>query len=412
MGEHHDTIIVGGGQAGLAMSYHLRQRGREHIILERHRIAERWQSERWNSLHFQYPNWSLRLPGMACAEGDPDGFAHYPRIARFIENYASTIDAPVRTGVAVTALRRDSSSGNLEIETASGVVYARHIVIATGPFQRPLIPGFHTELPSWVYQADATSYRGPEELPSGAVLVVGSGASGSQIADELLQSGRKVFLSVSRHRRVPRRYRGKDAFWWFEKTGRLDTTIDTFPNRMYPPSTVITGANGGYDIDARRFAAEGGTLLGRVKHVVNGTLSTGDDAKQVLAEADQAYMDFVRAADAVALQPAYRGMLEEVDSRPPPAYPDDVDGTGKLNLRDANIRAIIWCTGYRFDFDWVKVPVLDTSGAPVQQRGVTPFPGVYFLGLHWMHTFKSGQLSFVGEDAAYIADHIDGRDRI
>ena len=244
MVEHHDTVIIGGGQAGLAMSFHLRERGQEHIVLERRHIGERWRSERWNSLHFQFPNWSMQLPGMTHSGTEPDGFSHHTLTTRFIEDYAKMIDAPVRENTEATALRQDAKTGGYLIETQNGTIAARNVVIATGPFQRPFIPAFGKNLPSSVYEIDAARYRSPAELPGGAVLVIGSGASGCQIADEFYQAGRTVFLSVSRHRRVPRRYRGKDMFWWFEKMGRFDVTVDTFPDRKYPPSTVVTGVNG------------------------------------------------------------------------------------------------------------------------------------------------------------------------
>lgn len=405
MNEQHDTVIIGGGQAGLAMSFQLRERGREHVVLERRQVAERWRSERWDSLRFQFPNWSVCLPGMSHTGNDLNGFLHHTRITRFIEDYAAQIGAPVRENTEVMALRQQT--GGYVAETRDGDILARRVVIATGPFQRPLIPHFSKNLPSFIYQVDAAHYRSPDELPRGAVLVVGSGASGCQIADELLQSGRTVFFSVSRHRRVPRRYRGKDMMWWFERMGRFDVTIDAFPSRKYPPSTVITGMNGGYDIDVRRFAMEGVNVLGRVQGISDGTLALASDANQVLAEADKAYTDFIAAAGKLASSPDLQSSLGEDDSRTPPANPPEIDAVPAINLQDANIHSVIWATGHSFDFDWIKLPVIDANGAPVQQRGVTGCPGVYFLGLHWMHTFKSGLFSFVGEDAAYLAEHME-----
>ena len=406
MAEQHDTVIIGGGQAGLALSSHLSNRGREHIVLERHRIAERWHAERWDSLRFQYPNWTLRLPGVSYSGDAPGEFAPYPEVAKFIENYAATINAPVRTGSSVTALNEAADGRDYIVTSESGTIVARHVVIATGPFQRSHIPELAAKLPVGLHQTDASHYRQPAQLPDGAVLVVGSGASGHQIADELLSQGRRVYLSLSRHRRVPRRYRGKDAFWWFEKTGRFNTAIDAFPGHIYPPSTVITGADGGYDINARRFAAKGGNLLGRLTGISDSTLHFGDDASHILDEADRAFADFITAADA-SVQQSWLDDGVEPAMALPPIDQTPIDINSALHMRDANITSIVWFTGYRFDFNWVKVPVLSAGGAPVQTRGVTACPGIYFLGLHWMHTFKSGQLPFVGEDAAYVADHID-----
>ena len=412
MVEHHDTVIIGGGQAGLAMSFRLHERGREHVVLERARIGERWRSERWKSLHFQFPNWSMQLPGMTYSGTEPDGFSHHTHTTRFIEDYAKMIDAPVRENTEATALRQNAKTGGYLIETQNGTIAARNVVIATGPFQHPFIPAFGKNLPSSVYEIDAARYRSPDELPSGAVLVVGSGASGCQIADELYQAGRTVFLSVSRHRRVPRRYRGKDMFWWFEKMGRFDVNIDTFPDRKYPPSTVVTGVNGGYDVNIRRFIAEGVQVLGHVEGMSDSTVAVASDVNEILNGAEKAYADFISAADKLMIQADLRASLGENESHAPPEIFPDIDTMQSLNLHDATIGAVIWATGHRFDFGWVHLPIFDSHGAPIQQRGVTKCHGAYFLGLHWMHTFKSGLLSFVGEDAAYLADYMSANSKV
>ena len=409
MGEKFDTVIIGGGQAGLAMSYHLRQRGREHIILERRRVAERWRTERWDSLRFQLPNSWLELPGKTYAGTDPNGFTHYQDVVRFIVDYAAEIAAPVRTGVEVTALGPgEGGSSGYSLETTDGRIDARHVVIATGPFQRSMIPEYSRAVPSSVYQTDAINYRNPAELPPGAVLVVGSGNSGCQIADELLRSGRRVILAISRHTRVPRRYRGKDVIWWYESLGRFDVNIDSFPGRKYPPTSIMTGVDGGYDLDPHRLGSAGVSLVGRVLGISDGTLALADDAEKLLAAAEQSHAAFIEAADKLAATPAMRSELDQTEV-PAPRPPLSVDGIRTLNLLGENIGTIIWANGYGFSFGWVKLPILDAKGAPVQQRGVTACPGVYFLGLHWMHTFRSAILPFVGRDASYLADHIDDR---
>ncbi len=407
MRERHDTVVIGGGQAGLAMSYHLRERGREHIVLERKRIAERWHSERWDSLFFQFPNWALRLPGFAYKGDDPDAFAHYREIARFVEDYARFIAAPVRCGVEVVSLRKEPDSGGFLIDTNDSVIAAARVVVATGPFQRPSVSPWSDAFPPHIFQVHASRYLNPDQLPPGAVLVVGSGASGCQIAEELYQCGRTVYFCVSRHRRLPRRYRGRDLTWWFLVTGRMDTRIDSFPGRKMPPSTVITGVNGGHDIDVRRFAADGVVVLGRLNGVAEGKLSLGSNVEEILAEADKAYADFKCAADEHARAANIDVPEEEsMNSMPEPA---PMPSVSTLDLKAANIASVVWGTGYEFDFGWLKVPVLDERGAPVQERGVTDCANLYFLGLHWMHTFKSGVIFGVGDDAAYLADHITAR---
>lgn len=411
MVEHHDTIVIGGGQAGLAMSHYLQQIGREHVILERGRIAERWRTERWDSLRYQFANETIELPGVPYEGREPDGFLHHAAITRFIEAYAAKIVAPVRQGVEVTRLRQGDGRDYL-LDTTFGVMSARHIVIATGPFQRARIPAAAAGLPVALYQVHASKYRRPDELPPGAVLVVGSGASGAQIADELQKSGRDVYFSVSKHRRVPRRYRGKDVVWWYDKMGRFEVTIDNFPERRYPPSTLVTGIDGGYDMNIRRFARDGGVVLGRILGCADGRLAIATDAAQILSEADKSYEDFVTAAASWAEKPEIARHLGKDSDRPPEPILTEIGETPSLDIAKEKISSVIWATGYDFDYGWVDLPIFDSRGAPVQQRGVTSSSGVYFLGLHWMHTFGSGLLSYVGRDAAYVAEHIESVARL
>jgi putative flavoprotein involved in K+ transport len=401
MEERHDTIVIGGGQAGLAISAVLRDRGREHVVLERQRVGERWRSERWNSLRFQFPNWSIELPSFRYVADDPGGFATAAEILRLLAEYAT--DAPVREHTNVIAVRRDGDY--FTVTTDIGVLRAQHVVIATGPFQRPRIPSIWSDLPTGILQTDPTHYRAPESLPDGAVLVVGSGASGTQIADELLDTGRRVFLAVSRHRRVPRRFRGRDVYWWLDRLGRFAQTIDSFPDRAWPPSTVVTGVNGGYDVDVRRLARAGIQVVGRVLGAVGGRVMIAPDANPVLDEADAAYRAFVQAARTYAS--TVPDELTDDDAVKPLTSP--VPECSEIDLAREGITAVVWATGYRYDYGWLHVPVLDERGRPIQRRGLTSVPGLYFLGLHWMHTFKSGLLSGVGADAEYLADRFSDK---
>lgn len=404
MREHHDTVVIGAGQAGLAMSAVLQQRAREHVLLEREQAGGRWRTERWDSLRFQFPNWSLALPGYVYSGEDPNGFAHWREILFLIEEYAAHIQAPVRKHTEVTELRRDD--GGFVLSIPNGTVQARHVVVATGPFQSPRIPQFSREIAPSVVQTDPTRYRGPEDLPDGAVLVVGSGASGCQIADELRRAGRAVFLSVSRHRRVPRRFRGKDVYWWLERMGRFAQTIDSFPGRQWPPSTVVTGVSGGYDVNVRQMATDGIRVLGRVLATSDGKLALARNANEVLDEADATFAGFLAAAhEFAAANPDVE--LAEEDRTESPALSVPVAESESLDLRRENVTTIVWATGYDYDYAWLQAPVFDDQGRPLQQRGLTPVPGLYFLGLHWMHTFKSGLFSGVGSDAEYLAEQME-----
>ncbi|MEA2145626.1 MAG: putative flavoprotein involved in transport [Solirubrobacteraceae bacterium] len=386
------------------MSAVLQEHGREHVVLERRRVGERWRTERWESLRFQFPNWALELPGYAYSGDDPDGFAHWREVLRVIEQYAASTHAPVCEHTEVTALRADE--GGFVLTVPDGTIHARRVVVATGPFQRPRIPQFCQGVAPTVLQTDPTCYQRPEDLPDGAVLVVGTGASGCQISDELLRAGRTVLISVSRHRRLPRRFRGQDVTWWLDRMGRFDQTIDSFPGGQWPPSVAVTGVNGGYDVNVRQMAADGIRVLGRVLGARDGRLMVARSANDVLDEADEAFAGFLTAARELAAARPDCNLAEEEETTAPVALPTKVAEIDSLGLRRENIEAIIWATGYDYDYGWLQAPVLDVQGRPLQQRGVTPVPGLYFLGLHWMHTFKSGLLSGVGRDAEYLAEHM------
>ncbi len=404
MGEHVDTVVIGGGQAGLAMSAVLTRHGREHVVLERGHVGERWRTERWDSLRFQFPNWSLELPGYAYSGDDPDGFADSAEIGRIITDYAKTTNAPVRDETEVIALDERDDRHGFVVTTSGGVLEAQRVVLATGPFHRPLIPDLARGIPSSVYQTDPTRYRNPAELPAGAVLVVGSGASGSQIADELHHAGRRVYLSVSSHRRAPRRFAGKDLYWWLERANRFAQTADSLPSGEWPPGLLVTGVNGGYDLDIRRLAAAGVEVVGRVIGAAGGGVAFDASVNDVLNASDQAYAGFmtlVRGLAKTHLGDDLQASDEEIVG---PVT--DIEFVDSIDLDRQNVGTVIWATGYTYDYHWVRVPVFDARGRPLQRRGVTDRPGLYFLGLHWMHTFKSGLFSGVGTDAEYLAEHM------
>ncbi|MBR1207916.1 MULTISPECIES: NAD(P)-binding domain-containing protein [unclassified Bradyrhizobium] len=399
-----DTLVIGGGQAGLTMSHRLKQRGIAHLVLERRRIAERWRSERWDGLMFQFPNWSVRLPEFAFPHSDPDGFSDTASIIAFIEDYAAFVAPPIRCGVEVTKLRRDADGFLAEI--AGGSIAARNVVIATGPYQRPLRPELLREHPG-VFQVHASDYKNPAQLPDGAVLVIGAGASGAQITNELIRAGRRVFLSVGRHNRLPRRYRGRDLFWWLAEMGVDETPVEQRgPSRLLP---VITGAHGGHTIDFRRFAADGVTLLGRVTAARDGVLEIAPDLATNIADGDAYYATFLGIVDDFI---ATRGLDHPDDPLARLRLPDPPCLTAPLDtvdLRTERISSVIWATGYGLDLNWIDIPVLDAHGAPRHRHGVSDVPGLYFLGLQWLSKMKSSFLSGVGDDAAVLADHIAAR---
>ena len=386
------------------MSHMLRERGRPHLVLERHRIAERWRTERWDGLRFQFPNWSVSLPDFPFPHGDPDGFASNTEIVDFLDAYAAFVAPPIRCGVAVTALRQRDGAAGFLAETSQGPIEAANVVIATGPYQRALMPDLLAG--NDIFQVHASRYRAPEQLPAGAVLVVGAGASGAQIAEELVRAGRRVYLSVGQHRRMPRRYRGHDLIWWLATMG-----LDQIPvEKRGPPAPLplITGAYGGHTIDFRDFAAQGVTLLGRTEGARDGVMTFADDLAASLHEADTAYAGFLDLVDAwvtresldVPADPAARARL---------ATPHAVKPVRQLDLRAAGIGAVIWSTGYGFDLGWIDLPVLDATGAPRHRNGVAEVPGLYFIGLQWLSKMSSSFMSGVGADAARLADHITAR---
>lgn len=404
--ERIDTLIIGGGQAGLTMSHSLRQRGRAHLVLERHRIAERWRTERWDGLRFQFPNWAVRLPDFPFPHSDPDGFATVGEIVDFIIAYAAFVAPPIRCGIAVTALRQNDDAPGFVAETSQGLVAAANVVVATGPYQRANQSDL--KLGGEIFQVHANSYRAPDQLPDGAVLVVGAGASGVQIAEELSRAGRRVWLSVGKHRRMPRRYRGRDLIWWLSQLG-----LDRIPVELRgPPSPqpLISGAYGGHTIDLRRFAAGGITLLGHLDSAQDRLLGFADDLADNLAQGDASYAGFLDMADAhvpragldLPVEPGARIALTD------PACV--IEPIRRLDLRAAGIGTVIWSTGYGYDFGWIHLPVLDVHGEPRHRHGVTDIPGLYFLGLPWLSRMGSSFLSGVGDDAARLADHIVARD--
>ena len=401
--EKVDTLIVGGGQAGLAMSEHLGKCGVPHLVLERHRIAERWRSERWDSLVANGPAWHDRFPGMAFAGIDPDAFAPKEQVADYFAAYAEMISAPVRCGVEVREVRRNAGRAGFRVETSAGLIETDRIVAATGPFQRPVVPAIVPEA-AGITQLHSSAYRNPAQLPEGAVLVVGSGSSGVQIADEILGAGRRVFLSVGPHDRPPRTYRGRDYCWWLGVLGKWDA--EAREPGMEHVTIAVTGAHGGETVDFRRLAARGMTLVGRTEAYRNGAVTFAPDLAGNIAKGDAYYLALLDKADAYAARNDL-DLAEEPAARDIGPAPRCVrDPIRELNLADVGVTSIVWATGYSLDFGWLKVDAFDETGLPIHRRGVSAEPGVYFLGLPWLSRRGSSFIWGVWHDARFLADHI------
>lgn len=401
--ETTDTLIVGGDQAGIAMSEHLGKAGVPHIVLERHRIAERWRSERWDSLVANGPAWHDRFPGMTFPGAGPDDFVTKEAVADYFVAYAQMIRAPLRCGVEVTSVTRLQDRPGFRVETSHGVIEAQRVVAATGPFQRPIFPAM---IPQGTVpmQMHSSAYRNPDQLPDGAVLVVGAGSSGVQIADELQRAGRQVYLSVGPHDRPPRSYRGRDFVWWLGVLGKWDMAS---PGPGTEHVTIaVSGARGGHTVDFRQLAAQGIVLVGRTEGFEDGTVRFAGDVTRNVAQGDENYLSVLDEADAWI---ARNGLDLPEDPHARVIGPDPEclrHPLRHLDLAEAGIGTVLWATGYALDYGWLQVDTFDERGKPRHQRGVAAEPGVYFLGLPWQSRRGSSFIWGVWHDARFIADQI------
>lgn len=403
--ESIETVIVGGGQAGLATSYWLTQLGHEHIVLDKASHPGHAWRQRWDSFTLVTPNWTFRLPGAEYAGLEPEGFMPRDQVVAAFEQYVTDRRLPVQFGVEVTAVEPVTGAPGYLVRTSTTTYRAHHVVIATGLYQRARIPPYAAALPADVVQLHSEQYRNPAGLPPGAVLVVGSGQSGCQIAEELNHSGRHVFLCVGGAGRAPRRYRGKDTYTWLALAGFFDRTPDKLPSPMarFAANPHVSGAGGGHDLNLHRFARDGITLLGHLRGAADGAIGLAPDLLENLAKTDQVETMLLGMIDAYIER---QGLVAPGDR--PAVLRDGFTQpiVTELAVAQAGITSIIWAAGYDFDFKLVGLPVVDNTGFPVQTRGVSDFPGLYFVGLPWLHTQKSGLLMGVSEDAAYIAQRI------
>lgn len=410
-----DTVIVGAGHAGLAVSRLLTDAGRDHVVLDRGGVAERWRSERWDSLHLLTPNWMTRLPGWCYAGPDPDGYLSAGELVQHLERYAASFRAPVvfnTPAVEISETRRPGCA-RFSVITGGGPWHARHVIVATGPHGRPYVPSGLSDISSRVEVLTASSYRNPDTLPPGGVLVVGASASGVQIADELRRAGREVTIAVGRHTRMPRRYRGMDSFWWLEATGRLARTIDQMPDiaaARQENSLQLIGRTEahlrGSDLDLQTLQDRGVHLLGRLEGVVGTDALFRDDLSQRVAEADRKMHHVLDTVDEYIDK---AGLNREVLPALRPGAVTVPAPVTRLNLAAENIRTVIVAAGYRPDHRWLQVPVLEPDGSIRQHRGVTPAPGLYVVGQYFQHRRDSGFIDGVRHDARYVVDHLLGR---
>ena len=399
------TVIVGAGQAGLAMSHRLTERGIDHVVLERGRIAERWQSERWDSLRLLTPNWMTRLPGYSYQGIDPDGFMTMPEVARFFGAYARSFDAPVRD--ETTVFRASRTETGYMLETNQGLITSRYLVVATGAAAQPAIPEIAGAVPGHVFQTSPKHYKNPDQLPDGRVLVVGSSASGVQLAEEIHASGRPVTMAVGAHTRMPRTYRGFDIQLWLDLMGTLDRTYDSVPDiaaARRAPSLQLVGGRNGRDIDLATLRALGVELAGRMTGVDGDRVTFADDLRHTILAASAANHRMLDRMDRWA---AETGLEPEIDppARPVPVYP------GRPVRRDrfgaGGIATVLWATGYRPDHSWIDMDVFDERGEVVHDGGiVTGAPGMYMLGLPFLRTRKSTYIDGVGQDAEALCEHL------
>ena len=400
--EKIEVVVVGGGQAGIAMSEHLSNSGTPHLVLERGRIAERWRSERWDSLVANGPAWHDRFPNMEFAS-NPDGFPGKEEVANYFVAYAEMINAPIRCGVEVLEVKRNAGSPGFYVKTTAGDYKADNVVAATGPFQVPVIPQLVPEN-SDITQLHSNTYRNPEQLPQGGVLVVGAGSSGAQIADELLRAGKDVYLSIGPHDLPPRRYRGRDFVWWLGVLGKWEAA--TMEPGTEHVTIAVSGAHGGQTVNFRHFAARGMTLVGRTESYKDNVITFASDIKENIATGNANTLSVLDEADAY-IERNGLNFPEEPEARKTDTDPDCVTHPIlKLNLKQAGISTILWATGYTIDFSWLKVDAFDEHGNPNHQRGVSSESGIYFLGLPWLSRRGSSFIWGVWHDARFIADQI------
>ena len=401
---HYSAIVIGGGQAGLSASYYLQQQDIDHLVLEKHSLTHTWRNQRWDSFCLVTPNWQCALPGYPYAGDNPHGFMKKDQIIAYLDGFIAQVKAPVREGCAVQRLTARPEGGYV-LNTSLGEFSADQVIVASGGYHTPIIPRLAERLPAEITQIHSEQYRNAQSLPAGAVLVVGSGQSGAQIAEDLHLAGRKVFLAVGDAPRCARFYRGRDVVDWLADMGYYDIGVDTHPLREGVRDNTnhyVTGRDGGRDIDLRRFAREGMQLFGRLERLEGSVLQFSPDLAAKLDAADAVYNRINGSIDKYI---AERGIAAPDPSAYEPLWTPETPVTA-LDLAGSGITSVVWCIGFQPDFSWVEVPVFNGRSYPGHQRGVTAHKGLYFLGLPWLHTWGSGRFSGVARDAEYVVQRV------
>lgn len=401
---HYSAVVIGGGQAGLSASHYLKKHGIDHVVFEKKTVAHKWKDERWDAFCLVTPNWQCQLPDHPYDGDDPHGFMVKDEIIAYVDRFIKKVNAPVLEGTAVISVEKN---GDLfKVETSAGKVTADSVVLATSLYSRPAIPRAAERLPEEIVQLHTVDYRNPNQLPEGAVVVVGSGQSGCQIAEDLHLAGRKVHMVTGNAPRCARFYRGRDVVDWLSDVGQYDITVehDGMTKKKHDTNHYLTGRDGGRDIDLRKFALEGMSLYGRMVGVSGGRMIFEPNLKANLDGADRVYNGINALID--------RHIAEKsIDAPPASVYTplwEPENEPEELDLKAEDVTSVIWATGFHPDWSYVGLPIFDGTGYPVQRRGVTGIDGVYVLGLPWLWTWGSGRFLAVGKDAEHVVDHLAG----
>ncbi|RAX37739.1 MSMEG_0569 family flavin-dependent oxidoreductase [Rhizobium tropici] len=403
--QHYSAVVVGGGQAGLSASHYLKKHGIDHVVFEKKTITHKWKDERWDAFCLVTPNWQCQLPDHPYDGDDPHGFMVKDEIIAYVERFIKKVDAPVVENTTVRLVER-MPHGAFSVETSAGTVTADSVVLATSLYARPAIPRAAERLPDEILQLHTVDYRNPQQLPEGAVIVVGSGQSGCQIAEDLHLAGRKVHMVTGNAPRCARFYRGRDVVDWLSDVGQYEITVehDGMTKKKHDTNHYLTGRDGGRDLDLRKFALEGMKLYGRMEGVSGGKMLFAPNLKANLDNADRVYNGINALIDKHIA-------AHNIDAPPASVYSplwEPASEPAELDLAAEGISSVIWATGFTPDWSYVGLPIFDGTGYPVQRRGVTGIDGVYVLGLPWLWTWGSGRFLAVGKDAEHVVGHLAG----